>query len=59
MKIMTTKIKIRGTDGTEEIVELSPRDVSFYKHETQRIRVTKKGLSKFFSNLLEKLSVRF
>ena len=50
----TRKIKVKVDNDTLEEVELSPSEVNFYKKETRRIRVTDRGLSKFFSNLIKK-----
>lgn len=44
-----TKIKIE-----DEEIEITEEMVLFYKKQTHKVRVTKKGIEKFFNSLLNK-----
>jgi hypothetical protein len=46
-------IEIRKDEVTVEQVEIEKSFIDFYKKETGRSRVTKRGLSKFLNHLLE------
>ena len=53
---MKKTISIINSAGEKENVELTDTTILFYKQETKRIRITERGLSKFFNNLLKKFS---
>lgn len=53
---MKKTITLVNSSGETEKVELNQTTLEFYKKETKRIRVTERGLTKFFSNLLKKFT---
>lgn len=53
---MKKTITLVNSVGDTEKVELTETTLNFYKQETKRIRLTERGLTKFFSNLLKKFS---
>lgn len=53
---MKKTITIVNSAGDSEKVELTQTTLEFYKQETRKIRVTERGLTKFFNNLLKKFS---
>lgn len=44
---------IENESGTPIDIELDKGLIDFYKHETGKSRVTKRGITKFFQHLLE------
>jgi hypothetical protein len=53
---MKKSITLINSQGETEKIELTQTTIDFYKHETQKIRVTERGLRKFFSNLIKKFT---
>lgn len=53
---MKKTITLVNSSGETEKVELTQTTLEFYKQETRRIRVTERGLTKFFSNLLKRFT---
>jgi hypothetical protein len=53
---MKKTITLVNTSGETEKIELTNTTLNFYKQETKRIRLTERGLTKFFSNLFKKFS---
>ena len=53
---MKKTITLVNKSGEKEEVELTETTLNFYKQETKRIRLTERGLTKFFSNLLKTFS---
>lgn len=51
-KIKTRVVNVRDELNTTIQIDIDERLVEFYKKETGRKRVTAKGLSKFFNNLI-------
>jgi hypothetical protein len=47
-------VEIKTGGGKTERIELDKKSIDFYKQETRKIRVTERGLSKFFSNLFDR-----
>jgi len=48
---MPKSIQIKTGDDVEE-VEVNSKMLEFYRRETRKKKVTQKGLSKFFSNIV-------
>lgn len=53
---MKKTITVVNPSGEQEKLELDQSKVDFYKQETKKIRVTERGLTKFFSNLLKRFT---
>lgn len=53
---MKKTITIVNSTGDTERIELTDTTINFYKQETKKIRLTERGLTKFFTNLLKKFS---
>lgn len=52
--MLKNTITITTKTGNTERIELDKKSIDFYKQETKKIRVTERGLSKFFNNLFNR-----
>jgi len=49
---MPKSITIKNGE-VDEVLEINSRMVDFYRRETRKSKVTSKGMTKFFTNLLK------